>query len=350
MENDVICLKSIDKTTIMEKTRVLVTGAYGNLGYLTVLKLFKTPNVEITCFGRKSKNGIRKQKKLSKKGKFKTVWGDIRDSEAVKEAVKGQDVIIHMAALLVPKTEDNPELGHDINVNGLINIIGAAENLDPKPRFIFSSSVACMGPASPDLPPRKVTDPLIAVNVYGKTKIEGEKLLQESQLPWVILRISLSPPFVVSDYMMKYLFDIAVDQKVEFIDPRDTAEAFVNAIFVPDDQILGKTMFLGGGEKCRLTQGDFLKKQFGSMGIPMLPREAFFMPKSLEDWHFMHWLDTEESQRLLDYQNRTLDDYIEEYLKGIGFKRHIIKLLGKQAVGQFLKASPYYEEQSNIRA
>ena len=74
------------------------------------------------------------------------------------------------------------------------------------------------------------------------------------------------------------------------------------------------------------------------------------MPKSLEDWHFMHWLDTEESQRLLDYQNRTLDDYIEEYLKGIGFKRHIIKLLGKQAVGQFLKASPYYEEQSNIRA
>lgn len=328
----------------MKKIRVLLTGAYGNLGYLTALNLFGRPNVDLTLFGRKSENGIRKHKKLNKKGKFRTVWGDIRDKEAVKEAVKGQDVIIHMAAILVPKTEENPELAHDINVNGLINIMGAAEELNPKPRFIFSSSVACMGPASPDLPPRKVTDPLIAINEYGKTKIEGEKLLRESQLPWVILRISLSPPFVTSDYMMKYLFDIAVDQKIEFIDPRDTAEAFVNAIFVPVEEIIGKTMFLGGGKKCQMTQGDFIERQFGAIGIPMLPKKAFFAPKSPEEWHFMHWLDTEESQRLLNYQHRTIDDYIKEYLKSVGFKRHIIKLFKKGITAQFLKASPYYAE------
>ena len=334
----------------MSKIRVLVTGAYGNLGSTTVLKLFENPNAEITCFGRESENGIRMHKMLSKKGHFKTVWGDIRDREAVKEAVKGQDCIIHMAALLVPKTEEDPTLAHDVNVNGLKNIIDAAEQLDPKPRFIFTSSVACMGPATPDLPPRVVTDPLIASNEYAKTKIEGEKVLRASNLPWVILRISLSPPFEASDYMLKYLFDIAIAQKVEFLDPRDAALAFANAISVPDDEILGKTMFLAGGEECRITQGELLERQFAAIGIPMLPESAFFVPKSPDEWSFMHWMDTEESQRILKYQTRTMDDYLQEYKKNFGFKRHFIKLIKNQAAKQLLKNSPYYVAQDDSPA
>lgn len=328
----------------MTKIRVLVTGAYGNLGRETVQKLFENSDAEITCFGRKSENGIRRQKELSKLGKFKAVWGDIRDSEAVREAVKGQDCILHMAALLVPTTEDKPELGHDVNVNGLKNIIAAVEQLDPMPRFVFTSSVACMGPASPDLPPRKVTDPLIPSNEYAKTKIEGEKLLRASKLPWVIFRISMSPPFEASDYMLKYLFDIALAQKTEFLDPRDAAIAFANSISVPDGLILGKTMFLAGGEKCRITQGEFLERQFGGMGMPMLPDSAFFKPKTPEEWHFMHWFDTEESQKLLQYQTRTIEDYLRVSLKLMGFKRHLIKLMGKQAMKQMLKSSPYYKD------
>ena len=114
----------------MNKTRVLVTGAYGNLGYLTALNLFGRSDVDLTLFGRRSENGIRMHKKLSKKGKFRTVWGDIRDKDAVREAVKDQDCIIHMAAMLVPKTEEDPKLAHDVNVNGLVNIMKAAEELD----------------------------------------------------------------------------------------------------------------------------------------------------------------------------------------------------------------------------
>ena len=57
----------------MQKLKVLVTGPYGNLGSLTVQKLFEYPNVEITCFGRRSENGKRMHKKLSKKGSFRTI-------------------------------------------------------------------------------------------------------------------------------------------------------------------------------------------------------------------------------------------------------------------------------------
>lgn len=331
----------------MEKLKVLVTGPYGNLGSLTVLKLFEYPDIEITCFGRRSENGVRMYKKLSKNGCFKTVWGDINDEEMIKEAVKGQDVIIHLAALLVPKTEENPLLAHEINVEALKKIIKATEEMNPMPRFIFSSSVACMGPASPDLPPRKVNDPLTPINIYGKTKIEGEKILRASKLPWVILRVSLSPPFVANDYMLKYIFDVALKQKIEFIDPRDTADAFVQAIFVPNKKILGKTMFIAGGEKCRMTQGEYLERQFGAMGLPMPPEAAFFKPKYPEEWHIMHWLDTDESQNILNYQKRTLDDYLKEFVEQLGIKRYFIRLMGKQAVKQILKSSPYYEKANN---
>jgi len=326
----------------MKKIKVLITGAFGNLGINTLQALFENPQAEITVFIRKSKEKEKIAKRLWKKGDFKIVWGDIRDKDSVLKAVDGQDCIIHLAALLVPKTEENPTLCREINVEGLVNVIEAAERQNPMPRFIFSSSITVMGLANPDHPPWKVTDPLIPSNEYSKSKIEGEKLLRESKLPWVIFRISLSPPFEVTDYMMKNLFEIPLDQKLELLHPEDAGVALSHAI---DADVVKKILFLAGGESCRLTQREYLTKQFHVLKMLMLPESAFRVPKSPDEWAFMNWMETEESERLLNYQKHSFNDYLEEYKEYIGFKRHIIKLVKKKVLETMLKTSPYYKKQ-----
>ncbi len=325
----------------MEEIKVLVTGAFGHLGTHTLQALFENPRAEITAFDIKSKTSKKIAKKLRKKGEFEVIWGDIRDKDSVFKVVDGQNCIIHLAALLLPTTEDNPTLGREVNVNGLINVIEAAERQDPMPRLVFTSSIATMGPSSPDLPPRKVKDPQIPLNEYGKTKIEGEKLLRASNLPWVILRVGMASPFKVTEYMMNNLFEIPLDQKVEILHAKDAGSALSNAI---DADVVKKTLFLGGGESCRLTQREFLTKQFQSVNIIMPPESAFRVPKSPDEWFYTHWMDTEESEYLLNYQNHSFDDYVKDYIEFIGFKRHIIKLVKNKVLESMLKSSTYYKK------
>lgn len=325
----------------MENIKVLVTGAFGHLGSYTLHALFGNPRVEITAFDIKSKGSEKIEKKLRKKGKFKTIWGDIRDKDSLFMAVSGQDCILHLAAILIPITEENPALGRDVNVNGLANIIDAAERQKPMPRFVFTSSIATMGPATPDLPPRKVSDPMIPSNEYSKTKIAGEKLLKASSLPWSILKVSMTPPFEVQDYMLKNLFEVPLDQKVELLHPKDAGLALSHAI---DADIVGKTLFLAGGKSCRITEREYLKKQFHAINLKMPPESAFRIPKSPDQWKYLHWVDTEESERLLNYQKHSFEDYLIDYKKFFGIKRHLVKLVKEKVMEKMLESSPYYQK------
>ncbi|MFX0107963.1 MAG: NAD(P)-dependent oxidoreductase, partial [Candidatus Hodarchaeota archaeon] len=58
------------------------------------------------------------------------------------------------------------------------------------------------------------------------------------------------------------------------------------------------------------------------------------------------WLDTEESQNLLQYQTRSFEEFVVEYSAAIGFKRHLAKLFRTKAMKQLLGYSPYNSEES----
>ena len=78
--------------------RVLLTGAFGNVGESTLLSLFKSEH-EIRCFDIETAATRKKQKHVSKIGEFETVWGDIRESDITHRLVKDIDCIIHLAAI-----------------------------------------------------------------------------------------------------------------------------------------------------------------------------------------------------------------------------------------------------------
>lgn len=73
------------------------------------------------------------------------IEADIRDIDALKEAMQGVDGVFHMAALpRVTFSVENPELTHDVNVNGTLNVLLAARDSGVK-RVVFSSSSSTYG-------------------------------------------------------------------------------------------------------------------------------------------------------------------------------------------------------------
>jgi nucleoside-diphosphate-sugar epimerase len=56
--------------------------------------------------------------------------GDIRDPHGIKQAMKGCDVVFHLAALIaIPYSYHSPDTYVDTNVKGTLNVVQAAREL-----------------------------------------------------------------------------------------------------------------------------------------------------------------------------------------------------------------------------
>ncbi len=105
--------------------------------------------------------------------------GDILDIERVTDLVAQCDGIIHCAAISrVAECERNPYLARTVNVEGTRNLVSAITRSRHRPWLIFCSSREVYG-NSTNLP---VCDeqPLRPQNVYGHTKVMGEKIVTDS--------------------------------------------------------------------------------------------------------------------------------------------------------------------------
>ncbi len=101
------------------------------------------------------------------------VEGDVRDREAVRDAVNGVDYILHQAALpSVPRSVADPATSNDVNVTGTMNMLVAARDAGVK-RLVFASSSSVYG-ANPALPKVETMWP-DPVSPYAVSKLAGEK-------------------------------------------------------------------------------------------------------------------------------------------------------------------------------
>lgn len=102
--------------------------------------------------------------------------GDVRDRTALEMAAEGCTGVIHLAAVSrVVWGERDPEACWATNVNGTRNVIDAALNRVERPWLVFASSREVYG--EPEALPVTEDTPLRPVNVYGRSKAEGEELV-----------------------------------------------------------------------------------------------------------------------------------------------------------------------------
>lgn len=101
--------------------------------------------------------------------------GDIRKPEQIRAAIDGCVGIVHLAAVSrVVWGQKNPVRCWDTNVGGLHHLLEAASSQVRKPWILFASSREVYG--QPERLPADETTPLNPVNVYARSKVEGERL------------------------------------------------------------------------------------------------------------------------------------------------------------------------------
>ena len=152
--------------------KVLVTGATGFLGKQTAKRL-KADGVEVTGLGRNLAQG----KMLEKMG-IRFFQADLSEPEALATAFRGQDSVIHCAALSSPwgKYKDF----YQANVVGTANVIAAAKKAGIK-RLVHVSTPSLYVDYSDRVDIRE-EDPLPAegINFYSQTKRMAEDLIDQA--------------------------------------------------------------------------------------------------------------------------------------------------------------------------
>jgi len=130
-----------------------------------------------------------------------------------------------------------------------------------------------------------------------------------------------------------------LDQRIEYVHTKDVGVAIANCVTAETKK---KVLLIGGGKKCQMLNREFMTKLLEATGVGMLPDSAFKVPKNDKDWYYTDWMDTSESQELLQYQSLTFEDYLEEFKKKLGIMGKLAKIFRSFAQKLLLKNSPYY--------
>jgi len=322
---------------------ILITGAFGLIGK-SVLNYFnsdermkkleeKLGKVTIFCLDLPTKNSKKSVRKFKKNNQIKIKYGDIRNKNLIEQLVKDMDVIFHLAFQLPPIIDENEPIIRTINVDGLINIINSINNLNQSTKIIYPSSIDMYGYVKKENQPIIIGNPTNPTDHYGRHKEECVRLLKESNITHSVFVLTVVPPL---HYLAQNpaMFDVEVDSNVELVHEDDVAKAFYNAL--QTEKVWNKTLHIAGGENCRLSYLEFINKMMVASGIGTLSRDLFKGNK----YHFA-FMDTTESQEILNYQDHSTEDIISDMKKNNKLTFSIIKLL-KPIVRRFLiNQSPY---------
>ncbi len=313
---------------------VLLTGAFGNVG-LRVLEALVERGHHVRAFDLRTPAAEKAARAYA--GRAEIVWGDLRNAGEVAAAVAGQDVVVHLA-FVIPRlsatgvnSEDQPEWARAINVGGTRHLLDAMKAQPAPPRMLFTSSLHIYGRTAHLPPPRRVTDVPQPIEHYAKHKVECEAMIRASGLEWAIFRLGAALP--VRLIMDPGIFDVALDNRIEFVHSRDVALAIANAL--ETDEVWGQVWHIGGGPRCQLYQRELVERVLGTVGIGMLPERVFPSTPYPVDW-----LDTTDSQRVLNYQQHTLDDYLADLRARLGPLRGLVRVFRPFVRTWLLRKSP----------
>ena len=329
--------------------RILITGAFGNIGKAVIEEAGKRHH-EVIVFEIENKKTRKDACKYREKIKD-VFFGDIRNFEDVKKAVRECDAVIHLAAIIPPVSKKHCELTMSVNYGGTVNLIHAIKETKRTIPFIFTSSASVMGPTQLQNKLIDRNDPLVITGNYEESKIKCEEFLKENADNYLIFRLAgVLPTFSALSFMsalpyLEEIFNMHPDMRLEMIMAEDVATALVTGAekLKSDVTPRNQAYILGGGEKngWRLRGGEFLSLLFGSLSLPV-PDQKYFT-QDINTYH-LDWYDTKEAQQEFDFQNHSIDDYFKHMKKTFRIFKLPIILFRKIILKKIVKTSPYYDK------
>jgi nucleoside-diphosphate-sugar epimerase len=251
--------------------------------------------------------------------------------------VQGVDGVIHLAALIPPLADRNPEYADYVNCGGTEVLVRACEKASPGARFVYSSSVAVYGDRrhSPQITLADEARPE-KHDRYAAGKLAAEHIVRSSALDWTIFRLSAiaSPDKLGLDPL---LFEMPLDTRIEWCTAEDAGFALARAVELPG---ASRTLFhLAGGPSCRVAFEEYLDRIFDLMGLgrDFLPREAF----GPGPFH-CGYMDAFSAQERFGFQRQSLEDYYRQVDRRVRWKRPFLRLVRPLIRSYLLARSPYW--------
>lgn len=150
--------------------KILVTGGAGFIGSNLLDELAKSNHVVILDnFSSGKRENVDHHKG---KSNVEVIEGDVRDKKLLHEISKGIDIIYHLAVQCLRVSINDPEINHEVNATGTLNLCMAALENSVK-RFVYVSSSEVYGTAI--TVPMDEFHPCEPTTVYGASKLAGEK-------------------------------------------------------------------------------------------------------------------------------------------------------------------------------
>jgi NAD dependent epimerase/dehydratase len=176
------------------KNKILITGADGFIGsHLTEYLVNEGYKVRaFVYYNSFNSNGWLDSISPEIKNKIEFFSGDIRDPNGVRDAMKGIDIVFHLAALIaIPFSYHSPDSYIDTNVKGTLNILQAARDNNVS-RVIVTSTSEVYGSAQ--FVPITESHPKQPQSPYSASKI-GADAIADSFYRSFNLPVSIVRPF-----------------------------------------------------------------------------------------------------------------------------------------------------------
>ena len=232
---------------------VLVAGGAGYVGHVLTPRLL-AEGYTVTVFDQ-----LYFGARFPNDPNLRVIQGDVRDIEAVKQALQGQDAVLHLACISNDASfELDENLSQSINYDCFEPFVVAAKEAGVK-RFVFASSSSVYGVS--DSPDVTEDHPLIPLTLYNKFKGMCEPLLlkhKADDFTSVVIR-----PATVCGYSPRTRLDLSVNiltnhavnkgmitvfgggQMRPNLHIEDMVDAYVLMLEAPHAKIHGETFNIG---------------------------------------------------------------------------------------------------------
>jgi len=299
----------------MSKNRsVLVTGADGFIGsHLTETLVRQGHNVRaFVLYNSFNSWGWLDHCAPDVKGKFEVFAGDIRDPHGVKEAMKGCDSVLHLAALIaIPYSYHSPDTYVDTNIKGTLNVLQAARELGVN-RIVHTSTSEVYGTAR--FVPISEEHPLQGQSPYSATKIAADQLAysfySSFDLPVVIARPfntygprqsarAVIPTIITQIANGKRQIKLgAVSPTRDFNFVQDTVAGFIAAM--NSDKVLGEVVNFGSNFEISIGDTVQLIAKVMNADIEIITDENRLRPENSEVERL--WASNTKAKELFGWQ------------------------------------------------
>ena len=260
--------------------KILITGGAGYIGS-TLAQLLLTNRHEVRvldylAYGGQSLLGV-----LTHPG-FEFIRGDLRDVKAVRDALKGMDAVVHLAAIVGdPACANQPDTAREINLDASLQLIKESKKSGIS-RFVFASTCSNYGKMKNGEKYVDENSELRPVSLYAESKVAVEREIlnpmQTGEMCSTSLRFAtvfgVSPrmrfDLTVNEFTMKILTEKYLTVYGEqfwrpYIHVRDAAHAIQTVLKASRKEVQNQTFNVGS------TDQNFQKQQLISLIKPHAP-------------------------------------------------------------------------------